>query len=487
MSGIGLVSLLALCALPQGSHASETHPWEWAGVFDLSAANYTWTFARGDSGAYADASIKFVMLSTGAASSSGIEYMEEPAETLYGGNATEIGNGASVTNGTYYQINMDTSSYLTIVKIEVATAGAYVFFLEHLPTEFEGSDHYFKDYDGEDAEPVAEEPESTTTSGSGLSKTEQMQLSVGATLVTCLPTLVVIVFFLFSIDGESKFIRFISAFGAGVIISAVVMHIYPEVFTIASDKLKEKNLGWKTGCVVVTGILTGFMLDLWSSLYEPDTKYRGAQEKSAADTKGGEAIPMNKVGASSTADVEGQAVAKVEDGPASLFDFSRAKPVVWVLLVGDLFHNVVDGITIGAAFKGCSKSMGWTMVGVVVAHELPQEVGDFFLLISNGLTVSQGFLFNVFVSLSALIGAIAIVAGDVTDLSKAYLLAYSAGVFLYSGMTAVLPMIIKNRSASDALQVFFYFCMGVIVIGLSMMTHDHCTPTADASHAGHNH
>lgn len=73
----------------------------------------------------------------------------------------------------------------------------------------------------------------------------------------------------------------------------------------------------------------------------------------------------------------------------ALFDIKGLQPVCWNVIVGDLAHNFADGITIGAAFLGCSSTIGWTVTASAVLHEIPHELADFMALMNGGMSVNQ--------------------------------------------------------------------------------------------------
>ena len=135
-------------------HGGE-HGFEWAGVFDLAAGTYKWSFAKVDGG-YADPAMRMVILEAGD-----IEAVEETAETLLAAEASDVkadGDALSV-NDKAYTLNFDDSKDMTVFTVEIAKAGQYTFFTEHMPFEFEANEHFFKDLARADVEPIAQEPD----------------------------------------------------------------------------------------------------------------------------------------------------------------------------------------------------------------------------------------------------------------------------------------------------------------------------------------
>jgi zinc and cadmium transporter len=110
-----------------------------------------------------------------------------------------------------------------------------------------------------------------------------------------------------------------------------------------------------------------------------------------------------------------------------------------LILIGDSLHNFVDGVAIAVAFSG-SVPLGIATSLAVIAHEVPQEVGDFAVLLESGFSRSRAFWFNLFSSAAALLGALLtyfllpFVRGAVP-----YLLTLSAASFIYIALADLIP------------------------------------------------
>ena len=142
-------------------HAGEGHAFEWAGVFKLPAGDYTWTFAKVD-GDYADPMMKMVFLPTSSDGEEGIEEQEEVAERLLRSQSSVRRNhdGRLTPNEeNAYQLVFDENRNVTELRITIKNEGAYAFFTEHMPFEFEADEHFLKNASGKDIEPTAQEPE----------------------------------------------------------------------------------------------------------------------------------------------------------------------------------------------------------------------------------------------------------------------------------------------------------------------------------------
>ena len=142
-------------------HAGEGHAFEWAGIFKLSAEDYTWTFAKVD-GDYADPMMKMVFLRTSSGGEEGIEEQEEVAERLIKQQSSvrRNHNGRLIPDEeNAYQLVFDANRNVTKMRINIKKEGYYAFFTEHMPFEFEAGEHFLKNVSGKDIEPTAQEPE----------------------------------------------------------------------------------------------------------------------------------------------------------------------------------------------------------------------------------------------------------------------------------------------------------------------------------------
>lgn len=110
-----------------------------------------------------------------------------------------------------------------------------------------------------------------------------------------------------------------------------------------------------------------------------------------------------------------------------------------MILIGDSLHNFVDGVAIAVAFNG-SISLGVATSVAVITHEVPQEAGDFAILLENGYSKSRALWLNALSSLVALVGAvITFFLLPVARLVVPYLLSISAASFIYIALADLVP------------------------------------------------
>ena len=135
-------------------HGHGEGAFEWAGLFELKAGTYDWSFSKVD-GSYADPAMKMVIIET-----KDIHDSEELAEKLLEAKSSDNKNNGNVLTAKdiSYTLNFDETKNVTSFKVEIKKDGKYAFFTEHMPFEFEANEHFFKDKSGNDIEPIAQEP-----------------------------------------------------------------------------------------------------------------------------------------------------------------------------------------------------------------------------------------------------------------------------------------------------------------------------------------
>lgn len=117
----------------------------------------------------------------------------------------------------------------------------------------------------------------------------------------------------------------------------------------------------------------------------------------------------------------------------------------WVVLLGDGVHNFVDGVLLAAAFLA-DPWLGITTAVAVVAHEVPQELGDFVLLLSAGWSKRRALLANAASSLASVLGGmLGWWALDGAQGALPYALAVAAASFLYIAVADLMPLLHRRR------------------------------------------
>ncbi len=142
-------------------------------------------------------------------------------------------------------------------------------------------------------------------------------------------------------------------------------------------------------------------------------------------------------------------------------------PAVSLIIFGDIAHNALDGVAIAAAFL-VSVPTGIVTTIAVAAHEIPQEIGDFGLMLSKGMSRMKVLLVNVFSALATVAAAIITFSlGSEERLPIGVLIGLSAGFLLYIATSDIIPQI-HERAPKDKLfdwqPVLLIF--GAVVVGL---------------------
>jgi zinc and cadmium transporter len=131
------------------------------------------------------------------------------------------------------------------------------------------------------------------------------------------------------------------------------------------------------------------------------------------------------------------------------------------VVVGDAFHNFVDGAAIAAAVM-TSVPLGVSMAVAVAAHEIPQEVGDFAILLHAGYSRSKALVLNVLSALASALGAIAAYfAFELTPRMLPYFLALAAASFLYVAMADLIPGLHRGRTDAGSMRQILLIGAGV--------------------------
>ena len=200
---------------------------------------------------------------------------------------------------------------------------------------------------------------------------------------------------------------------AGAMFGDAFLHILPESFAMPGRAIA-------TSTYVLTGILGFFVLEKF-------LRWRHAHE------------------------VEGEIQRAIE-------------PVGYLNLFADATHNLIDGMLIGAAYT-VSIGLGLATTLAIILHEIPQELGDFGVLIHAGFSRSRALVFNFSSGLVAIVGAlISLVASNSLSSFSSFMLPFTAGGFIYIAGCDLLPELQKEHEISRSLLQLI-----ALVAGLGLM------------------
>ena len=149
----------------------------------------------------------------------------------------------------------------------------------------------------------------------------------------------------------------------------------------------------------------------------------------------------------------------------------RLQPLAALNLLGDGVHNAIDGMVIAAAYSA-DTSVGLATTLAVILHEVPQELGDFGILVYSGLPVRRAVLFNAASGLTAVLGAVVTLAvGEQLAGFTSALLPVAAGSFIYIAASDLIPELRRERGLRTAVWQVVLVLLGVVVMGLPELVH----------------
>ncbi len=152
---------------------------------------------------------------------------------------------------------------------------------------------------------------------------------------------------------------------------------------------------------------------------------------------------------------------EAHDAQAPTHDHGRSGLLI---LIGDTFHNFVDGILIAAAFLQ-STELGIVTALAIIAHEIPQEVGDFLILLHSGYSKRRALVFNLLSSLATLVGALLayFALSDLTEVIP-FFLALAAASMIYVAVADLIPGLHKRTEMRATIQQVLLIGLGIATI-----------------------
>jgi zinc and cadmium transporter len=146
----------------------------------------------------------------------------------------------------------------------------------------------------------------------------------------------------------------------------------------------------------------------------------------------------------------------------------RAKSSAYLVLIGDSLHNFVDGLVIGAAFLA-NEQLGIASAIAVIAHEIPQEVGDFAIFLRGGFSRAKALSLNLLSSLASVAGGwVAYFALGGSAALLPYALALAVSSLLYVAMSDLIPGLHERTDARTA-----FAQVGLIAAGIALIAYTH--------------
>ncbi|MEA1929407.1 MAG: ZIP family metal transporter [Patescibacteria group bacterium] len=234
-------------------------------------------------------------------------------------------------------------------------------------------------------------------------------------IVVSLISLVGVLFLLLKESRLQKYLSILVALATGALFGDALLHLLPEIFSEAENTLLPSIL-------VLGGILLFFVLEKF-------LRWSHSHELTACDCP-----------------PEGH---------------KTVKTVGQLSLVSDGFHNLLDGVIIAASYL-VSPPIGIATTIAVILHEIPQEIGDFAILIHSGFSKARALLFNLFSGSLAILGAVVtLLIGVWADNLTTILLPIAAGGFLYLAGSDLVPELHKTTGFKKSIFQLIAFLIGI--------------------------
>lgn len=235
-----------------------------------------------------------------------------------------------------------------------------------------------------------------------------------------------------TLNTRASWVQILVSYAIGALLGAAFLNALPEALEISKDPAQMT-------ATVLFGILLFFILEklvLWRHCH--------LEECEVHDPLHGNA--------------------EVVAAPANNHDHGRSGMLI---MLGDTFHNFVDGILIAAAFMA-DVQLGIVTAIAIIAHEIPQEAGDFLILLNSGYTRRQALLFNLLSSFATLTGAMLtyFMLQDMNHLLPS-LLGLAAASMIYVAMSDLIPGLHKRPEIDATIQQVALITLGISSIWLA--------------------
>ncbi|KAG3117813.1 hypothetical protein PI125_g3488 [Phytophthora idaei] len=357
------------------------------------------------------------------------------------------------------------------VNLVVDEAGYYAFHMQHNAIEELGMQRNHK----------------TKKTSSARSATASVWAkTMAAVAIVAVLSIVGILVLILRINVLTKVMDAMIALSAGALFGAAFLHVLPESIEFYSEYGQmDLTLSMMFTIGFVVAMVVEMALELWVSIVGGEshthahlpTSMRLSSPANALSEAAGKQSGTPETGdynAENTSTLSRSKMTSVSTFCLKI-DWHTIKPMAYIILLGDLFHNFVDGVLIATAFLACDDSLGVSVTVSAILHELPQEFADFIILVESGFTPFQAVLFNFLSALSAFIGAIVVLAAvPVTNETMGLLLAVGSGTLVYIAGTDLLPGVLRVKSVGQFVVNLLMFGIGVGALALTTLHHVHC-------------
>lgn len=231
-------------------------------------------------------------------------------------------------------------------------------------------------------------------------------ISVGLITTSSLAGGVVLVIQRANLD---RVISHLISFAVGAMLGGAFLHLIPHAF-------EHDAVGANTPLYIVAGIMGFFILERFLHVHHEHHV-------------GGESAPL--------------------------------RPLATMSIVGGTMHNLVDGMMVAASYS-VSMEAGYIATAAILLHQIPQEIGDFGVLVHSGLEPLKALLYNLLSGGGAIVGAaIALVIGSVAENFAPIIVAVTAGSFIYVAASDLIPELRRSVGHRASLQQLLLMAAGV--------------------------
>ena len=257
------------------------------------------------------------------------------------------------------------------------------------------------------------------------------------------------------------------SYAVGALLGAVFLELLPHAFN-RSDNLQA------TAATLLGGLLLFFILEklvLWRHCHIEECEAHDPHDTPASAAASPLAHHHSPLHGHSHAHAHAPWAANGNGSNGAAHDHGRSGMMI---LIGDTFHNFVDGVLIAAAFLADTQ-LGIVTALAIIAHEVPQEVGDFLILLHSGYTKRQAFLVNLLSSAAMVIGGVvAYFALQTMQQWVNTLIALATASMLYVAVADLIPGLHRRPEIRATIQQVTLIALGIATIWfVGALAHGH--------------
>lgn len=264
---------------------------------------------------------------------------------------------------------------------------------------------------------------------------------------------------LFALNVKVTWVPMLVSYAIGAMLGAVFIEILPHAFSIAPNVQS-------ISVTLLLGLFLFFILEklvIWRHCHGNHCEVHAVHTEADCPDINAEKSSIEPHIKYKAVSVKSPSIQQPHIHHHAHHDHGRSGMMI---MIGDTFHNFIDGILIAAAFMADVK-LGMVTALAIIAHEIPQEVGDFLILLHSGYTKKQALIFNLVSSLATVIGGlIAYFALQLVESWIPYILALAAASLLYVAVADLIPSLHKRTELKATFAQVFLIAFGVGTIWL---------------------